>query len=520
MSGLRSKRGLEPAVVGVARRERIDVKRALDASRDIKRDEDLANELVRIAIDADRSTVNALLHAVARIRDEMLRAETLVSLFRRTSSRFAREPTESAQDVLFGLVSGMEDEAARVTALRNLSSDLPDALRGRLAALSAAITDPVHRLQVAVCYEGLPSRARAREFLETAKAIADQEQRGRALAAIAQVIPQSQLAHAFAAAKAIEDADVAALPLIKISGRFEDPSRRQRAHAEILAVASSIKNPARRFDVMAALRDLPGGLRESTELALFDLAARFDAPEIRCRAMLVTGEFAQDEALRQRALLASIAAAECVWDEQRRSELFLLLRPGAPQLPPAVRRELTRAVERLENRDVYARLCSVLGRFFIYERPQAPGGRSARRGRDTWDIFISYATADRGTARFLASELTSRGVRVFLSADTIDAAVGSNSWMKAIDKALVHSRAVLVLLTPHALASKWVEEEWRKYYRLTVDTESGVLFSLRLGGPPVSELPLTRRMYQCIDSATGQIEPGHLTRILDIVRGV
>jgi len=519
MSGLRSKKRLEPAVVGVARRERIDVNRALDASRDIKRDDDLANELVRIAIDADRSTVNALLHAVARIRDEMLRAETLVSLFRRTSSRFARELTESAQDVLFGLVAGIEDEAARVTALRYLSSDLPDALRRRLAALTAAITDPVHRLQVAVCYKGPPGRARAREFLETAKAIADQEQRGRALAAIAQVIPQSQLAHAFAAAKAIEDADLAALPLIKIAARFADPSRRQRAHAEILTVASSIKNPARRFDVIAALGELPRGLRESTERVLFDFAARFDAPDIRCRAMLVTGEFAQDEALRQRALLASIAAAECVWDEQRRAELFLLMRPSAPQLPPSVRRELTRAVERLENRDVYARLYGVLGRFFIYERPQAPRG-SARREKDAWDIFISYATADRRAARFLASELTSRGVRVFLSANTIDAAVGSKSWMKAIDKALAHSRAVLVLLTPHALASKWVEEEWRKYYRLTVDTESGVLFSLRLGGPPVSELPLTLRMYQCIDSASGRIESGHLTRILDIVRGV
>jgi TIR domain len=120
----------------------------------------------------------------------------------------------------------------------------------------------------------------------------------------------------------------------------------------------------------------------------------------------------------------------------------------------------------------------------------------------------------------LASELKSRGMRVFLSADTIDAAVGSTSWMKAIDEALIHSRAVLVLLTQHALASKWVEEEWRKYYRLMVDTESGVLFSLRLGGPPIADLPLTLRMYQCIDSGTGRIEPSHLTRILDIVRGL
>jgi hypothetical protein len=64
-----------------------------------------------------------------------------------------------------------------------------------------------------------------------------------------------------------------------------------------------------------------------------------------------------------------------------------------------------------------------------------------------------------------------------------------------------------------------VREEWRKYYRLIVETEAGCLLTLRLGGPPINELPLTLRMYQCIDSDTGRIEPGHLTRILDIIRG-
>jgi hypothetical protein len=51
--------------------------------------------------------------------------------------------------------------------------------------------------------------------------------------------------------------------------------------------------------------------------------------------------------LHERAILAGIAAAESVLDEERRRDLFLLLRPAAPQLPSPVRRELTRAVERL-----------------------------------------------------------------------------------------------------------------------------------------------------------------------------
>ena len=101
----------------------------------------------------------------------------------------------------------------------------------------------------------------------------------------------------------------------------------------------------------------------------------------------------------------------------------------------------------------------------------------------------------------------------------LDAAVGSANWLVALDDALSGSQSLLVLITDHALASKWVKEEWRKYYRLIVEREAGRLFSLRLGGPPIPELPLTLRMYQVIDSPTGRIEPGHLTRIMDIVRG-
>ncbi len=244
--------------------------------------------------------------------------------------------------------------------------------------------------------------------------------------------------------------------------------------------------------------------------------------------MFAAGDFAQDDVLRQRSLLAGLAAAECVSDKQRRSELFLLLRPVGPWLKPAVRRELTRAVERLEIPELRYELYTALGRFFIFEREQEAKSykrkpqtniKTAPIGRKPWDLFISYSTDDLAEARSLAFQLKSRGVRVFLSADELDAAVGSTSWTAAIDKALSGCNALLVLLTEAARDSKWVEEEWRKYYRLMVDTGSGQLLSLRLGGPPITELPLTLRMYQCIEPTNGRIEPGHLTRIMDIVKG-
>jgi hypothetical protein len=510
---------MEPAVIGVAKRERIDVKRALKDAQSITNDETLAQELVRIAIDADKTTINDLLQAVERIKDEMWRARTLFSLFRQTNSQLRKDLPKAAQDKVVALVKGIADEAAQATALRNLSSDLPAALQTQLASLGEEITDPLRRLQVALHYETEPTEERRQSFLETAKGLEDQEMRGQALAIVAPLLNTTQLEEAFAAAKAIEDPDVAGPVLVRIAARFPDSDRRQQAQVKILDLASSIADPVRKFDVMAALRDLPVDRQRSTESLLFDLATQFEDPEVRCRAMFLAGGFAQDEVLQQRSFLAGLAAAEVIWDEQRRAELFLLLRPVAPTLAPTVRRELTRAVERLENPEIQRRLYGVLGRFFIYERESQTTGEAAPRREEKWDIFISYSTADIDKARSLASELKSRGMRVFLSADVLDAAVGSASWTAAIDEALVESRALLVLLTADALASKWVTEEWRKYYRLMVERAAGRLLSLRLGGPPISELPLTLQMYQIIDSKTGQIEPSHLTRIMDIVRG-
>jgi hypothetical protein len=194
---------------------------------------------------------------------------------------------------------------------------------------------------------------------------------------------------------------------------------------------------------------------------------------------------------------------------------------------PTVRAEVRRAVDRFDDPEIQGELRTILSRFFVEDRPPPEVERRRRHARPAathardrqWDVFISYATADVREARSLASELKSRGLRVFLAADTLDEEVGSTGWTAAIDDVIESSRAMLVLVTHNALASNWVAEEWRKYYRPMVDTQSGRMLSLRLNGPPIAELPLSLRMYQVIESATGRIEPGHLTRILDLVRG-
>jgi hypothetical protein len=296
--------------------------------------------------------------------------------------------------------------------------------------------------------------------------------------------------------------------------------RRRHAQEQILATAWTMADPDRRFGVIVSLRDLPAKLQGATGQQIFDLAAAFDDADTRCRAMLAASGFVRDQGQHERALLAALAAAECVPEERRRAELLRLAMRSAAQLPDA-RREMIRVLGRMTDPEIQRQLQTALTRFDVYERPpeessEAPPPRS-RKPR--WDLFISYSTYDVDQARFLASELKSRGMRVFVSADALDAEIGSATWLAAIDDELDRSRALLVLVTDHALASKWVTEEWTKYHGLVVGRGQGRLFSLRLGGPPIAELPTTLQDYQVIDSKTGRIEPGHLRRIMDIVRG-
>jgi hypothetical protein len=516
-------RGVEPAVVSVARREPVDVPRALRRARKLASDDELAVALVDMAYDVDATTIMPFIDAVKRLKDEQWRARTLFSAVQQFRSEFTKSLPAAAQDVIVALVQGIGHEPARAVLMRKLPAELPESLRARLAGLAAALPDPVIQLETLIHLDRKPSDETLGAWLDAARRIDDQEKRARALATIAARLSPGRLAEAFAAARAIDDPGAAGLALVHIAHHFRDADARERAHLEIVSRVSSIGDPIRRFDVLAALRDLPADSRRTAETTLFELAVAFEDAALRCRAMFVVADFAQDEVLRKNALLAGIAAAERVPEPRARGELLALLRPAGPWLDPAVRAELRRAVDRVESREVQRELRSALSRIFVVERPSRPENATPaappRRRERRWDVFVSYATVNVEEARSLASELRSRGLQVFLSADTLDAEVGSAGWVAAIDKALEGTGAMLVVVTREALASKWVAEEWRKYYRLMVDNQSGRLFSLRLSGPPIAELPLTLRNYQVIDSPTGRLEPGHFTRIFDLVRG-
>lgn len=76
--------------------------------------------------------------------------------------------------------------------------------------------------------------------------------------------------------------------------------------------------------------------------------------------------------------------------------------------------------------------------------------------RDPRQIFLSHATADAAFARTLAGDLQAKGWRVWIAPDSIRP---GEKWVEAIDRGLETSGVFVVVLTPAAVASRWVNTE-------------------------------------------------------------
>ena len=78
------------------------------------------------------------------------------------------------------------------------------------------------------------------------------------------------------------------------------------------------------------------------------------------------------------------------------------------------------------------------------------------RVRDPRQVFISHAHADAALARQLADDLEAEGYAVWIAPDSIRP---GEKWAEAIDRGLDTSGLFVLLLTPDAVASRWVKTE-------------------------------------------------------------
>ncbi len=71
-------------------------------------------------------------------------------------------------------------------------------------------------------------------------------------------------------------------------------------------------------------------------------------------------------------------------------------------------------------------------------------------------IFISHAHQDAAFARRLAADLRHAGWQIWLAPDSIRP---GEKWVEAINRGLDESGVFLLLLSPHAVSSRWVKSE-------------------------------------------------------------
>lgn len=136
-----------------------------------------------------------------------------------------------------------------------------------------------------------------------------------------------------------------------------------------------------------------------------------------------------------------------------------------------------------------------------------------------YDVFISYASEDGEDARWLHQVLEHGGWKSFLAYEDLNKTLGDAQWSKKIDETLDRSGLVLVLVSPAAMRSKWVEYEWRSTHTEILDGKPGLIIPccLREIGP--DDLGRALRRYQCIDLRDPCRRQREVDRLLDLIEG-
>jgi TIR domain len=108
--------------------------------------------------------------------------------------------------------------------------------------------------------------------------------------------------------------------------------------------------------------------------------------------------------------------------------------------------------------------------------------------RGEWDVFISYASDDIELARLLRGELIKRGVRTFVAEEDMAGQIGTDRWVRTLERVIRRSNLMVVLFSKAACASRWVELEWRQFLAQSAPEGTQLLIPVCLGSTTPEEL--------------------------------
>jgi hypothetical protein len=116
-----------------------------------------------------------------------------------------------------------------------------------------------------------------------------------------------------------------------------------------------------------------------------------------------------------------------------------------------------------------------------------------------FDVFLSFSGENESQARGVFEFLSSQGLRVFFSRESIPN-LAQAEYMKAINTAVDRSRHMIVLsASAEGFEKPWVEREWNMFLNEKLSLrKSGNIVVINAGNIDVSKLPIALRSQQVV----------------------
>jgi hypothetical protein len=114
-----------------------------------------------------------------------------------------------------------------------------------------------------------------------------------------------------------------------------------------------------------------------------------------------------------------------------------------------------------------------------------------------YDVFLSFSILDEQIAKPIWQELSTDGLRVFWSDETLKTKAGI-SWYEVIEKSLERSKHLLLICSENSMNSEWVKREFRAFYDLCYSSDKRRLIPVLTRGFLPSSLPFFLRELQAM----------------------
>lgn len=135
------------------------------------------------------------------------------------------------------------------------------------------------------------------------------------------------------------------------------------------------------------------------------------------------------------------------------------------------------------------------------------------RRRSAPRIFISHAHDDSAFVRLLANTLRSQGKDVWYDEGGY---LGGDSWLHRVQQVLEQAQVFLLVLSPRATRSPWVQMETNAFLTLRARDPGRLLLPIRLGD---TKIPPYLQSFQWIDAVARDIE-GTAEAIVHAIKGI